>query len=64
MWRMRTSSKKLPRSRCITPAPRHLAPQAMSAPEEQSAIATAAEEFNIPAARRNRIVVTKVSERD
>jgi hypothetical protein len=35
-----------------------------SAPEEQSAIATAAEEFNIPAARRNRIVVTKVSERD
>jgi hypothetical protein len=36
----------------------------MSAPEEQSAIATAAEEFNIPPERRNQIVVVKVSERD
>jgi hypothetical protein len=36
----------------------------ITAPTEKLAISRAMEEFNIAAARRNRIVVTKISERD
>ena len=36
----------------------------VSAPDEKTAIAKAAEEFKIPPERRNRIVVTKINERD
>jgi hypothetical protein len=36
----------------------------VEAPDEKSAIAKAAEYFNIPPARQNRIVVTKLDERD
>ena len=36
----------------------------MTAHDEPSATTTAAEEFNIPPERGNRIVATKVSERD
>jgi hypothetical protein len=36
----------------------------VTAPTEKLAIARAAEQFHIPPARQNRIVVTKISERD
>jgi len=36
----------------------------VSAPDEKTAIELAAEEFKIPPERRNRIVITKISERD
>jgi hypothetical protein len=36
----------------------------VTAPAEKLAIARAAEEFHISPARQNRIVVTKISERD
>jgi hypothetical protein len=36
----------------------------IEAPDEKSAIAKAAKEFNIPPARRNKIGVIKISERD
>jgi hypothetical protein len=36
----------------------------VEAPDEREAIAKAAEQFHIAPARRKRIVVTKISERD
>jgi hypothetical protein len=36
----------------------------ITAPTEQLAISGAVEKFNIPKARQNRIVVTKIGERD